>query len=246
MRVEWHTRSALKRKFLHSFTVFHLVCSLFFFKYATAYLLYDNGYSVWMGNARGTRPSKAHLHFNTTSKKYWSFSLHEIAVYDCKSFIDFILEKTNQTQLHYVGYSQGTTLFFILTSTLPEYNAKIRSMVAMAPAVRMTNSRHTFLNILSKYYGLIKEVLDYYKIYSIDYGNRALRWLAEFACKKIETESPFLCQFILFFLDSNQINCVSVHLRQCVAHINLNCFPHSALMYVRAYVPHNTFNCNSI
>lgn len=184
----------------------------------TGYSLYDDGYDVWMGNARGTRPSRGHLHYNTTSKKYWSFSLHEIAIHDCKSFIDFILEKTNQTQLHYVGYSQGTTLFFILTATLPEYNAKIRSMIAMAPAVHMTHSQHIFLNILSKYYTLIKIVLDYYKIYSFDYGNRALRWLAEFACKKIGTTSPFPCQFLLFFLDSNQINCVSsftVHVEHC-------------------------------
>lgn len=190
-------------------TILFLVFQL----YATAYLLYDMGYDVWMGNARGTRPSQGHTYLNATdgahSKKYWSFSLHEIAIYDCPAFIDYILQKTNHTQLHYVGYSQGTTLFFILTSTLPEYNSKIRSMVAMAPAVRMTNSQHTFLNILSKYYTLIKKVLDYYKIYSIDYGNRALRWLAEFACKKIENKSPFVCQFLLFFLDSNQINCVS-------------------------------------
>lgn len=81
-------------------------------------------------------------------------------------------------------------------------------MIAMAPAVFVKHSQHTFLNILSKYYVLIKKVLDYYKIYSVDYGNRALRWLAEFACKKIENKSPFPCQFLLFFLDSNQINCV--------------------------------------
>lgn len=166
-----------------------------------------------MGNVRGTRPSRGHLHLNASdgsqSKKYWSFTLHEIAIYDLTAFVDYILESTNYTKLHYVGYSQGTTLFFILTSMQPEYNEKISSMIAMAPVVRMTNSQHTILNILSKHYTLIKKVLDYYKIYSIDYGNRALRWLAEYACKKIGTESPFPCQFLLFFLDSNQINCVS-------------------------------------
>lgn len=176
-----------------------------------AYLLYDNGYDVWMGNCRGTRPSQGHLHFSPTgaqSKEYWSFSLHQIGIYDLPASIDYILEKTNQTQLHYVGFSQGTTLFFIMTSVLPDYNEKITSMIAMAPIVIMKHSQHTFLNILSKYYALIKKVLDFYKIYSIDYGNKALRWLAEYACKKIENKSPFPCQFLLFFLDSNQINCV--------------------------------------
>lgn len=177
----------------------------------TGYLLYDNGYDVWMGNCRGTRPSRGHVRFNSTGaqrKQYWSFSLHEIGIYDLPASIDYILEKTNQSQLHYVGYSQGTTLFFIMTSIRPEYNEKIISMIAMAPAVFVKHSQHTFLNVLSEYYALIKKVVDYYKIYSIDYGNKALRWLAEFACKKIGNKSPFPCQFLLFFLDSNQINCV--------------------------------------
>lgn len=99
-----------------------------------------------------------------------------------------------------------------MTSVRTEYNEKIASMIAMAPAVFMRHSQHTFLRILSKYYILIKKLLDYYRIYSVDYGNRALRWLAEFACKKIENKSPFPCQFLLFFLDSNQINCVRASL----------------------------------
>lgn len=187
-------------------------------KKKSAYLLYDNGYDVWMGNCRGTRPSRGHVHFDPAGsqrKEYWSFSLHQIGIYDLPASIDYILEKTNQTQLHYVGYSQGTTLFFIMASVLPDYNQKITSMIAMAPAVIMKHSQHTFLNILSEYYALIKKVLDFYNIYSVDYGNKALRWLAEFACKKIENKSPLPCQFLLFFLDSNQINCV------CMPNANL-------------------------
>lgn len=191
---------------------------------------------MWMGNCRGTRPSRGHVYLNATGsqrKEYWQFSLHQIGIYDLPASIDYILEKTNQTQLHYVGYSQGTTLFFILTSVRPEYNEKITSMIAMAPPVYMKHSQSTFLNILSRYYTLIKKVLDFYKIYSIDYGNKALRWLAEFACKKIENESPFPCQFLLFFLDSNQINCVSsnnfhfyyVHTVHVLSQFNFNLFP---------------------
>lgn len=174
-------------------------------------MLYDNGYDVWMANCRGTKPSRGHTRYNATGayrKQYWSFSLHEIGIYDLPSSIDYILETTNHTQLHYVGYSQGTALFFIMTSVRPEYNEKIASMIAMAPAVFVKHSQHTFLNILSKYYLLIKKVLDYYEIFSFDYDNKVLRWLAEFACKKIENKSPFTCQILLFFLDSNQINCV--------------------------------------
>lgn len=91
----------------------------------------------------------------------------------------------------------------------------------MAPAVYIKHSQHTFLNILAKYYALIKRVLDFYQIYSVDYGNKALRWLAEFACKKIENKSPIPCQFLLFFLDSNQINCVRIATDGCIVNFTL-------------------------
>lgn len=211
-----------------SINLFSTWKTILFFSFAsllTAYLLYDNGYDVWMGNCRGTRPSRGHVRLDpngSSSKEYWSFSLHELGVYDLPASIDYILEKTNASQLNYVGYSQGTALFFIMTSVRPEYNEKIASMIAMAPAVFVKHSQHTFLNILSKYNALIKKVLDYYMIYSIDYGNRALRWLAEFACKQIGNKSPFPCQFLLFFLDSNQINCVCM-VCGCVSLWSLEC-----------------------
>lgn len=46
-----------------------------------AYLLADAGYDVWLANARGTEPSRAHIRLNPNGfwqKKYWSFSWHQI------------------------------------------------------------------------------------------------------------------------------------------------------------------------
>lgn len=37
-------------------------------------------------------------------------SFHEMAMYDLPAAIDFVLQKTGQQQLHYVGYSQGCTI----------------------------------------------------------------------------------------------------------------------------------------
>lgn len=37
-------------------------------------------------------------------------SFHDMAMYDLPAAIDFVLQKTGQKQLHYVGYSQGCTI----------------------------------------------------------------------------------------------------------------------------------------
>lgn len=56
-----------------------------------------------------------------------------MGIYDIPTFIDFTLNYTKQSDLYYVGYSQGTTLYFIMISELPEYNKKIRLSIIMAP-----------------------------------------------------------------------------------------------------------------
>ena len=40
----------------------------------------------------------------------FSCSFDEMAKYDLPATIDFILKKTGQDQLRYVGHSQGTTI----------------------------------------------------------------------------------------------------------------------------------------
>ncbi|TDG48662.1 hypothetical protein AWZ03_004991 [Drosophila navojoa] len=104
------------------------------------YFLYDAGYDVWLGNARGNRYSRAHVELNpNTDKAYWSFSWHEIGYYDLPALIDAVLAKTGYQKLSYFGHSQGTTSFFVMASTRPEYNAKIHVMSALAPVAYMGN-----------------------------------------------------------------------------------------------------------
>lgn len=104
----------------------------------TAYLLADQGYDVWMGNARGNTYSRRHIKFNPDGwrwqrKKFWSFSWHEIGIFDLPALIDYVLESTEHSKLHYVGHSQGSTAFFVMCSERPEYNDKIIMMNALAP-----------------------------------------------------------------------------------------------------------------
>lgn len=55
--------------------------------------------------------------------------------------IDHVLRQTGFEQIHYIGHSQGTTSFFVMTSELPAYNDKIIAMQALAPVAFMSNLR---------------------------------------------------------------------------------------------------------
>lgn len=113
---------------------------------ALPYILSDAGYDVWLGNARGNTYSKVNKKFvgGPWNTKFWDFSWHEIAVIDLPAMIDYVLEKTEQTDMHYVGHSQGTTVYFVLMSSLPEYNNKIRTAHMLAPVAYMSNMESPF------------------------------------------------------------------------------------------------------
>jgi lysosomal acid lipase/cholesteryl ester hydrolase len=100
---------------------------------APALLLADAGYDVWLGNARGNRFSRDHKYLAVSKKQYWDFSWHQIGLYDLPAAIDYILAMTSQTKLHYIGFSEGTTAFFVMASERLEYNHKIKTMQALSP-----------------------------------------------------------------------------------------------------------------
>lgn len=98
-----------------------------------AYLLADAGYDVWLGNARGNIYSRANNFISLNSPNFWHFDWHEIGTIDIATMIDYIRDTTQQDQIHYAGHSQGTTVYLVLLSERPEYNAKIKSGHLLAP-----------------------------------------------------------------------------------------------------------------
>lgn len=75
-------------------------------------------------------------------------SFDEIGYYDIPACIDYILATTNQQKIFYLGHSQGNTAFFAMAAQRPEYNEKIRLMVALAPIAFISNLDHPVLKIL--------------------------------------------------------------------------------------------------
>lgn len=45
---------------------------------SAAYYFAEQGYDIWLGNARGTYFAQTHKALNSSDLKYWQFSWHEI------------------------------------------------------------------------------------------------------------------------------------------------------------------------
>ncbi|XP_065225612.1 lipase 3-like isoform X2 [Planococcus citri] len=97
-----------------------------------AYLLADQGYDVWMINVRGNTFSRNHTQYTANDPEFWNFSFDEIGSIDLPTTIDFILDKTNHTQLLCICDSAGNVMFYIMLSHLPQYNNKVIAQVSLA------------------------------------------------------------------------------------------------------------------
>ncbi|KAI4305730.1 hypothetical protein L6164_029078 [Bauhinia variegata] len=72
-----------------------------------AFILADNGFDVWLANARGTKYSRGHTSLNPNTPNYWDWSFDELAANDLPASIEYVFKNTGQ-KLHYVGHSLGT------------------------------------------------------------------------------------------------------------------------------------------
>ncbi|KAI8434033.1 hypothetical protein MSG28_012183 [Choristoneura fumiferana] len=102
--------------------------------------LANEGYDVWAGNGRGNYYSRRHVKLNPdTDPSYWNFSFHDRGYYDLPAMIDYILQATGEKSLQSIGFSQGTTNHFVLLSSKPEYNNKLKVFIALAPIAYLHN-----------------------------------------------------------------------------------------------------------
>ncbi|XP_045772386.1 lipase member K-like [Maniola jurtina] len=110
--------------------------------------LANSGYDVWIGNCRGNTYSRKHIHISPNSRKFWNFTFHELAIYDLRAVIDKVLKETGAKKLNAIGHSLGNTIFYVLGSTVPEYNEKLNLLIALSPICYLHNVPSPVKNIL--------------------------------------------------------------------------------------------------
>uniref|UniRef100_A0A1I8NU42 Lipase n=1 Tax=Stomoxys calcitrans TaxID=35570 RepID=A0A1I8NU42_STOCA len=161
-----------------------------------AYELVDRGYDVWLGNSRGNTYGSRHLNMTPDDRQFWRFSFHEIGTIDLPQTIDFILEQTQQTALHYVGHSQGSTIAFVLLSMRPEYNEKFKSLNMLAQAVYVSHIKSLVAKYSSIFVGKYTPLQSFIGDTAF-FGQPILRQLLGFENCRSKDANPKLCAFLI-------------------------------------------------
>lgn len=166
-------------------------------EYDLAFILADKGYDVWMADNRGNTYSRAHLRLSPKNSKFWNFSFHEMGFYDMPAVIDYILQVANRETIDVIGHSIGATSALIMCSTKPEYNDKVRSLIALAPGVFFNSSvQSNIQEMLTRYIPYLKFLHLQHGISEFfprhDVANRASRRMC-----KLDSPLYHLCLFYM-------------------------------------------------
>lgn len=151
-----------------------------------------------MGNARGVINSRNHVSLNPDNpadkKDFFDFTFEDIGMKDLPAMIDYVLDFTRKSQLHYIGHSQGGTTFLVLNSMLPGYNQKIASAHLLAGVGYQKHFPHRLLSLAAIstqaiYVSLKYNVLFKVKIFGFGYLSFTLNKIVFESLKEVIFET---------------------------------------------------------
>ncbi|XP_015786240.1 gastric triacylglycerol lipase-like [Tetranychus urticae] len=109
------------------------------------FLLANLCYDVWISNSRGNGYSRNHTTLNPDKDaEFWKYTIDDLIAYDTPAVIDYILKQTGFSSLGWIGHSQGTMIMFGLLSEKPEYSAKVKPFIALAPVFYVQHMKKAF------------------------------------------------------------------------------------------------------
>ncbi|KAK9890789.1 hypothetical protein WA026_012133 [Henosepilachna vigintioctopunctata] len=126
-------------------------------KKSPAFRLVQNGFDVWLANARGNDFSMKHVNMSASDPRFWDFSFHEMAVYDVPAAIDYIRKKTGQRyKITYIGHSMGTTISYIYSSIHAKHaKNNVNMLISIAPVAFLGHIK-TWISLGSPLYNLLQ------------------------------------------------------------------------------------------
>ncbi|XP_046394228.1 lipase 3-like [Ischnura elegans] len=172
-----------------------------------AFILADQGFDVWMGNARGNEYSRRHKWLDPKESEFWDFSWNEMGYYDLPAEFDYIRRRTGQPKLSYVGFSLGTTMFFVMGASRPEYNTRIRAMHALAP-IAFVGKMESPIKLLAPLLSHSNWIANMLGLAEFLPSSDLLPFLGKVGCKD-DAIAQDLCTNILFLIaghNSAQLN----------------------------------------
>lgn len=174
---------------------------------ALGYLLADNGFDVWLINNRGNEYSTNHTTLDPHSwidHRYWDFTWHEMGIYDLPAVIDYVLNTTGFQQVYQIGMSEGATQFYVMTSSRPAYNDKVKAHFSYAPATFLCHLSNvpTLILTFPERYGLVSFVTQFIGSFSVIPNSELFSYLTAVCPLNALTES-FCGSIYSPFADSN-------------------------------------------
>ncbi|KAG5865623.1 hypothetical protein JTB14_010373 [Gonioctena quinquepunctata] len=125
-----------------------------------------------------------------------AISWDELGSIDLPATINYVLERTGTDGIYYVGHSQGTTAYYVMVSTRPEYNEKIRVQVSLAPVAFMKHMTSPLLRFAAFWDRPLNILMQMFGVNEFLPGEGFLSSLTEEICS--EGIGPILCQNTLF------------------------------------------------
>jgi len=166
------------------------------------YILADAGYDVWLSNVRGNVYSTTNVHYKPSSSDFWAWSFDEMVEYDLPTVIDFVLKTGGQSQLSYVGHSQGTLMGFAGFGD-KALAKKVNVFVALAPVAWVHNCKSDLLTVLAKLDAI--EIIALFGVHDFTPDTPLLQKLLPAVCK-IDTSLCTNTLGLLMGWDTSDLN----------------------------------------
>ena len=117
-----------------------------------AFILANEGYDVWIGNARGNHFGRNHTRLNPDKDNdFWDFSWQHMALYDVPDSIQYIYSHTRQP-VTIIGHSQGALTVLGMLANDVENNTKpmLGKIFLLGPLIFMKNVNNDLIKTVKE------------------------------------------------------------------------------------------------